>query len=139
MTSPVVKIQHDATVNQALALMSRHNVGFLPVVRDGWIDGVVTDRDILLRGTINGAVEFFCPIDSLTTRHVQQAGPLQPLEEITALMIEHDLRRIPITDSLGYLVGVISLTDIAQRAAPEHALSVLRTIAEQPARRKTAR
>ncbi|WP_425098787.1 CBS domain-containing protein [Tropicibacter sp. S64] len=126
MTSPVVKIQHDATINEAIALMVRHDIGFLPLVRDGWLCGVVTDRDILIRGMRGGGLEPFDPIKSLATQKAHQATPNTPLDEIVGMMASYSLRRVPVCDSLGYLVGVISLTDIARLDSGERAAQILR-------------
>lgn len=125
MTLSVIKLRHDATINEALALMARHDVGFLPILRDGRLCGTITDRDLLLRGMKDGTLALFDPVLPLASPQVHQARTTTSAEDLAQMMREHRLRRIPICDELGILVGVVSLIDLARRGAQALAAEIL--------------
>jgi CBS domain-containing protein len=104
------------TLSHAAALMRDSNIGFLPVVEDresNHLIGVITDRDITIRH-VAAAHENDCPVNQhMTGQHLVTVVPDANVEEVHKLMSQHQLRRIPVTDSDGRILGVIAQADVA--------------------------
>jgi CBS domain-containing protein len=103
-------------LSHAAALMRDSNIGFLPVVEDresNHLIGVITDRDITIRH-VAAAHENDCPVNQhMTGQHLVTVVPDANVEEVHKLMSQHQLRRIPVTDSDGRILGVIAQADVA--------------------------
>ena len=91
-------------ISHAAALMRDSNIGFLPVVDDReskHLIGVITDRDITIRH-VAAADQDDCPVNRhMTGQHLVTVAPDADVEEVHKLMREHQVRRIPVTDSAG--------------------------------------
>lgn len=121
-------------VTHAAALMRDSNIGFLPVVDDReskHLVGVITDRDITI-GHVAAAHDNTCRVD----QHMN-AGPLvtvtpdADVREVHELMAQHQVRRLPVTDSDGCLLGVVAQADVAvKEEKPRDAGQVLAEISE---------
>ena len=113
MTSNPTAITPDTTAQEAARLMKSEDVGALPVVEDGRLTCVVTDRDLAVRGVAEGlAAE--TPVRELASNNVATIDPQQSLEEAARLMAEHQVRRLPVVEEDGRLVGMLAQADVAQ-------------------------
>lgn len=113
MTSNPTAITPDTTVQEAARLMKSDDVGALPVVENGRLTCVVTDRDLAIRGVAEGlAAE--TPVSELASKNVVTIDPQQSLEEAARLMAEHQVRRLPVVEEDGRLVGMLAQADVAQ-------------------------
>ena len=113
MTSNPTAITPDTTVQEAARLMKTEDVGALPVVEDGRLTCVVTDRDLAVRGVAEGlAAE--TAVRELASKNVATIDPQQSLEEAARLMAEHQVRRLPVVEEDGRLVGMLAQADVAQ-------------------------
>ena len=113
MTSNPTAITPDTTVQEAARLMKSDDVGALPIVEDGRLTCVVTDRDLAIRGVAEGlAAE--TPVSELASKNVVTIDPQQSLEEAARLMAEHQVRRLPVVEEDGRLVGMLAQADVAQ-------------------------
>ena len=101
----------DDTLQQAAQIMRDEDTGVVPVVEDGRVVGVVTDRDIVIRAVADG--EFECTIDDIVSDDVICATPEMTTAEAAELMGEHQIRRLPVTDDDDRLVGIVSIGDLA--------------------------
>lgn len=104
----------DTPITEAARLMKDHNVGMLPVVEsEGSLQliGVVTDRDITIRHVAEGHLSD-CPVREAMTDRVSTCTADENVERVMSLMAEEQVRRIPIVDERGNLVGVVSQADI---------------------------
>jgi CBS domain-containing protein len=101
----------DDTLQQAAQIMRDEDTGVVPVVEDGRVIGVVTDRDIVIRAVADGDYE--CTIDDVVSDDVICATPEMTTAEAADLMAEHQIRRLPVTDEDERLVGIVSLGDLA--------------------------
>ena len=103
-------------ISHAAALMRDTNVGFIPVVADREsrrLVGVITDRDIAVRH-VAGAHEMDCRIDQhMSATDLATVGPDADVDEVHRLMSTRQLRRIPVVDAEGSILGVIALADVA--------------------------
>ena len=95
------------------ALMADADVGALPVVDDGSIVGIVTDRDLAIRGLAAG-LHGGAPVFRAMTRNVATCGPDDELADVLAGMAEQQVRRMPVCSADGELVGMVALGDAAR-------------------------
>lgn len=114
MNPSVVTIEPGSSAALAARLISRHNVGALPVCgEDRRLRGVVTDRDIVLRCIAAEEDPAQTPVRDIMTRSCTTVSPQDDCREATRLMSLHQVRRLPVVEN-GRLVGVISLGDVAR-------------------------
>jgi CBS domain-containing protein len=113
MTKTVASCRSDANLAEAAALMWEHNCGLLPVIGDqGKVTGVITDRDICVAlGTRNQL-----PSETKVGEVAQRAAVLCNAEDevrsVLKVMAAERIRRLPVVDREGVLVGVLSLDDV---------------------------
>ena len=114
MNPSVVSIEPGSSCALAARLISRHNVGSLPVCTDDRrLRGVVTDRDIVLRCIATEDDPAQTPVRDIMTRGCATVAPGDDCREATRLMSAHQVRRLPVVEN-GRLVGMISLADVAR-------------------------
>jgi CBS domain-containing protein len=113
MTSNPTAITPDTTVQEAARLMKSEDVGALPIVEDGRLTGVVTDRDLAIRGIAEGRGAE-TTVRELASKDIVTIDPQQSLEEAARLMAEHQVRRLPVVEEDGRLVGMLAQADVAQ-------------------------
>jgi CBS domain-containing protein len=133
MTKDVVTCSPDASLAKAANTMWEKDLGFLVVVRPGERRpvGVLTDRDICLAAAKQGRRLTDIPVHSATHRVVYAVDPDASVDELHALMRHRQLRRVPVIDAKGELVGVVSLADLAREAAEgEGARELIETLRE---------
>ncbi len=117
MSGSPVTVAPDETALHAARLLSRHNVGSLPVCgTDGSLRGIVTDRDIVLRCVANGDSPAKTPVRDIMSRSVIAASPEDDVSRAAELMSRAQVRRLPVVRE-GRLVGVVALGDLARRTA----------------------
>lgn len=121
------------TVQDAAKRMRDENVGFLPVCdASSKVVGTITDRDLTVR-VLSDARAVTTPLDDVLTRDVVACRPEDELETAEQLMAEHHKSRMLCVDQDGKLLGVISLSDIAQREEGAKASKVLQDVSEREA------
>ena len=114
MNPSVVTIEPGSSAALAARLLSRHNVGALPVCSgDRRLRGMVTDRDIVLRCVAAEEDPAQTPVRDIMTRGCVTVSPGDDCREATRLMAAQQVRRLPVVEG-GKLVGMISLGDLAQ-------------------------
>lgn len=119
MTKDPSCVTPDATVREAAQLMSREDVGIVPVV-DGQSDkrlvGVVTDRDITIRCVAEGK-DGSCRVrDVMSTDDLATCSESDDVDAVMQAMRTEKVRRIPIVDERGSLVGIVSQADVVRKA-----------------------
>ena len=104
------------SITHAAALMRDSNIGFLPVVEDresNHLVGVITDRDITIRH-VAAADENDCLVNlHMTGRDLVTVSPDADVADVHELMSRHQVRRIPVLDAEGRILGVIAQADVA--------------------------
>jgi len=122
------------SVQLAAQRMATGNIGFLPVCDEaGVVLGAVTDRDLVLRVLAHGKPET-TPIADVFTQEVVACHPGDDLVEAQTMMAKHHKSRIMCLDEQNHVVGVISLSDIAQQSSEARAAKTLRQVSEREAR-----
>lgn len=129
MTPGVETITSSAVLSDAARTMREGDFGSVPVVDDGRLVGMLTDRDIVVRGVAEGLDPAACRVGEVASRDVVTVAPEQDLDEAMALMAQHRVRRLPVVDG-GRLVGVVSQADIALEAKEKETGAVVQEISE---------
>ena len=109
--SEIFSIVPDATVLDALKMMSQHNTGALMVLRAGKVEGILSERDIVRKVELAGKSAKSMKVSEIMTTKVIYVEASQPLEECMALMIEKNIRHLPVFDG-NELLGLISVRDV---------------------------
>jgi CBS domain-containing protein len=113
MTPDVQLCTPEDTLKDAAEAMAALNIGLLPVAEDDHLVGMVSDRDIVVRGVGMGRGPDTRIRDVMTT-NVKYCFEDQDLEEVTAKMGDIQVRRLPVLNRDKRLVGIIALGDIAK-------------------------
>jgi CBS domain-containing protein len=113
MTSGPKTVAPGTTVEEAARTMASENVGSLPIVDGDRLVGVVTDRDLALRVLAEGK-DGGTAVGEIASKDVVTIDPQQTLEEAARLMAEHQLRRLPVVEEDGTLVGILAQADLAR-------------------------
>lgn len=130
MTRDVRVAAPNQSLREAAKLMAELDVGILPVGENDRLVGMVTDRDIAVRGIARGCGPD-SPVREVMTDTVKYCFADQSLEEVSRNMGDVQVRRLPVVDRQKRLVGIISLSDIANgEGAIEEAGEALRDIAQ---------
>ncbi len=110
---------HDP-LSEAARIMWDRDCGWVPVVDDALhVVGVITDRDICMAAYTRGmTLDAMAVIGTMCT-NVHVVHVEDPLENALAMMRNHRVRRLPVIDDDGSLVGLLSLSDLARRAAED--------------------
>lgn len=117
MRSHTRSISPDLPVQAAAQCLRDLDIGSLPVCEAGRVVGMVTDRDIVVRGMARSEAAQW-PVRNVMTIDVVKATRDQDVVEVAALMEARQIRRVPVVDDHDRLVGIVSLGDIALQAKP---------------------
>jgi CBS domain-containing protein len=107
----VFTITPDATVFEALNLMAEHNIGALLVMTGDEINGIVSERDCIRKVDVKGRNAKDTMISEIMTSDVITVEADQPLEQCMGLMIDRNIRHLPVCEGKN-LLGVLSVRDV---------------------------
>jgi CBS domain-containing protein len=127
----------DASMNltQAAQRMRDANVGVLPVVDGGRLRGIVTDRDLVIRGMATGADPSSMRVSDIATHSLIAARPDWPLQRAMDTMASHQIGRLPVIDEHDRVVGMVTLSSLALRSPQQHeALDTAKEVSRRSAR-----
>lgn len=113
MTPDPTTVEPGTSAQATARMMKAEDVGSLPLVEDGRLVGMITDRDLAIRVLAEGAAAE-TPVGEIASRDVVTIDPQQSLEEAARLMAEHQVRRLPVVEEDGKLVGIVAQADVAQ-------------------------
>ena len=116
MTSKPCSIDADKPVSYAAKMMRDEDVGLAPIVEGERLVGVLTDRDITIRVVAEGRDPDQVKVAEVASRDVVTLDPQQDLDEALRLMAQHQVRRLPVVEEDGRLVGVVAQADVAKEA-----------------------
>jgi CBS domain-containing protein len=136
MTKNPSSVTPDAQVREAAQIMKRDNVGAVPVVEGGQgrLIGLVTDRDIAIRCVADGR-DGSCEVREVMSQgELHTCGPDDEVEQIMTTMGREQVRRIPIVDERGTLLGIVAQADIVRKANDKKAEDTVEKIS-QPSNR----
>lgn len=107
----VFSVSPDATVYDALIMMEKYNTGALMVVNGNKVEGILSERDCVRRVDLAGKSSKNTKVNEIMTKKVIYVEAGQPLEECMALMIDKNIRHLPVFDGKE-LLGLISVRDV---------------------------
>ena len=119
MTSNPCSIDSDKPVAYAAKMMRDEDVGLAPVVEGQRLVGTLTDRDIAVRVVAEGKDPQVVKVREVASTDLVTVDPQQDLDEALRLMADHQVRRLPVVENEGRVVGVLAQADIAEEAKPK--------------------
>jgi CBS domain-containing protein len=119
MTSNPCTIDADQTVAYAAKMMRDEDVGIAPVVEGERLVGTLTDRDIAVRVVAEGKDPQTIKARDVASTSLITVAPQQDLDEALRLMADHQVRRLPVVENDGRVVGVLAQADVAEEAKPK--------------------
>lgn len=120
----------NASVSETAQLMADTDLGFLPVVDADKLVGVITDRDIVTRA-VAGGLASRCFVSDIMTSPVETCAADDTVETVVRKMGDQQLRRMPVVDASGKIVGVVALADLSRREHANFATAVLKKVTQQ--------
>ena len=113
MTQNPTYVSPTQPVTEAARIMRDEDVGSLPVVEGDRVTGMVTDRDIVVRGLAEGRDASRLSVQDVASRDVQTVDAEESLDDALGVMASHQVRRVPVVEG-GRLVGVLAQADVAE-------------------------
>jgi CBS domain-containing protein len=120
MTTEVETISADQTAREAAAFMLRADAGSIPVCEGDRVVGMITDRDIAVRGVAEGRGPD-TPVSELMSDGIICAREDDDVQEVAQRMSEEQVRRLPVLDADDRLCGIVSLGDLTRETRGEAA------------------
>jgi len=114
MTSNPCSIEAEKSVAYAAKMMREEDVGLAPIVEGDKLIGMLTDRDIAIRVVAEGRDPDQVKVADVASKQVVTIDPQQDLDEALRIMAKHQVRRLPVVQEDGKLVGVVAQADIAR-------------------------
>src|ERR671936_2417560 len=119
MTQRPRAVTPQTPLNEVAELMETEDVGSVPVVEGDRLVGIVTDRDIVVRAIAKGKDPRGMPAAEVSSRELVTVDPDGDLDEALRLMARHQVRRLPVVEEDGQLVGMLAQADVARELGDE--------------------
>lgn len=129
MSSELKTVEPDASVADAAKNMRDSDVGAIPVIDDGELKGLLTDRDIVVQVVAEGKDPDDVKVADIASKDITTLAPDASIDDALRTMRENKVRRLPVVED-DKPVGIVSLGDLAVEREPESALG---EISEAPA------
>src|SRR5947207_4715249 len=130
MTSNPSTIEPDKNVVEAARIMKQEDAGVVPVTENGRLTGMVTDRDIAIRVVAEGKDPQSTTVQEVASKNLVTLDPEQDLDEALRLMAQHQVRRLPVVEEDGRLVGIVAQADVARHGDDTKTGQVVQEISE---------
>ncbi len=127
MTSSPTTVTPQTSVVEAARLMEKEDVGPLPVVEDGSLVGIVTDRDLVVRVLAEGRDPESTTVGDVCSPQPVSVEPDADLSQALALLARHQVRRLPVAEG-DRLVGIVAQADVARELPHEDVGEVVEDI-----------
>jgi CBS domain-containing protein len=114
MTRSLTSIHANAPLQEAAKKMKEHDIGALPVLADGKIVGMLTDRDIVVRGLADHADLSAMPVKEVMTANPVWCHPQDSVDQVAKIFSDKQIRRMLVVDDTSRPIGIISLADLAK-------------------------
>ena len=114
MTPSVFVIEADSSLEDAARLMRQHNIGMLPVIAQGALLAVLTDRDIVVRAIALGRDPSRTRVDEIMSGRTVEIGADESVDTAIDAMTEARVRRLVVADQYHKPIGVLSIDDLAK-------------------------
>ena len=130
MTSSPCAIDADKPVSYAAKMMRDEDVGFAPIVDGDRLVGTLTDRDIAIKVVAEGRDPDSVNVREIASTNLVTIDPQQDLDEALRLMAQNQVRRLPVVEEDGRLVGVVAQADVAEHASERQTGEVVEDISK---------
>jgi CBS domain-containing protein len=130
MTSNPKTVTSDQSVVDAAKIMEQEDTGVVPIVEGERLVGVVTDRDITLQVVARTKDPKSTKVTDVASRDLVTIDPQQDLDEALRLMAQHQVRRLPVVEEDGRLVGIVAQADVARKGDDARTGDVVQKISE---------
>ena len=125
MSRNVAIVSPDTTLKRTAELMRDRNIGFLPVIRNGSVVGVVTDRDIVVRSICDGLNPETTKVSDVMTRSCFECYDDQVLTDAARILTFNRVRRLLVLNRDKKLVGLLSVDDLAAKMSSDRLLGTV--------------
>ena len=112
-------VDSDEPVLEAIQIMADRHVGALPVLREGKLAGVISERDYARKVTLLGRSSAETPVWQIMSSPVITVGPEDAVRRCMELMTERRIRHLPVVDDSGAMIGMISIGDLVRGVIEE--------------------
>lgn len=112
MTTDLATVRPDDTLTDAARAMREADVGTVVVTDDGTLQGLVTDRDLVVRALAEGRDPSRTPVRDVCSGDLVTVGPDEEVQRVAATMRDRAVRRVPVVES-GRPIGIVSIGDLA--------------------------
>ena len=112
-SGPIISIDVAATVREAVALLAEKRIGALPVVKDGAIAGIFSERDVVYRLAAVGPAMLDGPVGDVMTAPAITVDPATDVLEALGLMTRRRIRHLPVVGD-GTMIGFVSIGDLVK-------------------------
>lgn len=130
MSSNPCAIEADKPVSYAAKMMKQEDVGLAPIVEGDRLVGTLTDRDIVTRVVAEGKDPESVTVREVASTDLVTVDPQQDLDEALQLMARNQVRRLPVVEEDGRLVGVVAQADVAREGNDSQTGEVVQEISE---------
>ena len=130
MTRGVRTLSPRDSLASAARAMDELDIGVVPVCEGERLVGMVTDRDIVVRGIARGRAPENTPLEEVMSREPRACFEDQAVDDVLEQMRDARIRRVPVLDRRQHLVGMLSLGDVATKADGDGAGIVLQEVSE---------
>ena len=120
MTNVVLTVTTDDSLQNAAAMMNDNDTGCLLVREHDQLQGVLTDRDIVIRALAHTSHVADISVGEIMSRKPVCCHADDSIQQAAIMMEDHQVRRLPVLDSEEHLAGIVSLGDIATHAHDDH-------------------
>jgi CBS domain-containing protein len=124
MTRSVETVRPDQSAQEAASFMLRAEAGSIPVCENDRVIGMITDRDIAVRGVAEGRGPD-CAVRDLMSVQVICAREDDSVDDVAQRMSDAQVRRLPVVDDQDRLVGIVSLGDLSRETSGQSATQAL--------------
>jgi CBS domain-containing protein len=107
----IYSVSPDASVLEALKMMAEHNTGAVMIIQDGEVEGILSERDCVRKLELADRTARETSVRDIMTSKVVYIEASQPLEECMALMLEKNIRHLPVYNDK-QLLGLVSIRDV---------------------------
>ncbi len=111
MTASVDSIEAADTIAYAARRMAEDDIGCLPVLDEGRLVGIITDRDIAVRA-VAASIAADTPVRRIMSERVATCSPGDDLSTALALMAREQVRRMPVCNERGDVIGIVAIADL---------------------------
>jgi CBS domain-containing protein len=130
MTDKLCSIDADKPVEYAAKMMKDEDVGLAPIVEGDRLVGTLTDRDIAIRVVAEGRDPKSTTVREVASSDLVTVDPQQDLDEALRLMAQHQVRRLPVVEEDGRLVGIVAQADVARHGDDRETGQVVERISQ---------